>query len=64
MVTTTSRENGEFCVAVAPAIRTGGILTSSWLKALAVTATVNLLNLNIKTVTENKYSCSAGSTDK
>ena len=54
MVTTTSRENGEFCVAVAPAIRTGGILTSSWLKALAVTATVNLLNLNIKTVTENK----------
>ena len=35
MVTSTVREeNGEFCVAVAPATRTAGIF--SWLKALAV----------------------------
>ena len=37
MVTATvGEENGEFCVAVAPATRTAGILTYSWLKALAV----------------------------
>ena len=36
MVTATTREeNGEFCVAVAPATRTAGILTHG-LKALAV----------------------------
>ena len=33
--TTVREENGEFCVAVAPATRTAGILTM-WLKALAV----------------------------
>jgi len=37
MVTATAREeNGEFCVAEAPATRTAGILTQNWLKALAV----------------------------
>jgi len=37
MVKATARaENGEFCIAVAPVTRTAGILTYSWLKALAV----------------------------
>ena len=37
MVTTTAREeNGEFCVAVAPATRTAYIYWPSWLKALPV----------------------------
>ena len=37
MLTATAREeNGEFCIAVAPATRTAGIYWPSWLKALAV----------------------------
>ena len=71
MVTATAREeNGEFCVAVAPATRTADIL--SWLKALAVKLSrpsgrsgsyTGLIGFNHRRLKELKRGMSSHATD-